>query len=729
MTLKDFFHLLRCNWLLLLAVPLVTASSIFFFTRKEVKEYASDTTIYTGIASTFTINENNEGNAYANNKAYGNLLSLIYSRATKQEVAIRLLARHLMLTKYDSTVLNSETYQHLNDLVPVALRQKLVAPSLEETINNLTVYAQSSQDNVISKVLASDSPSYSLEALSKIAAFQVDASDLIKIEYVSNDAAVCQQTLEELTQIFIRKHKQLQEGQNESVVSYFGVAAAKARQRLDAAEKSLLAFQNTNGIINYDAQAGNTATQREAFTQQANELELQYAGASSALRTLENSLKDQGISNLSSQEAYQLSNQLTKLRTQIANAEVFDNGKGDINSTAGTQKLQKQADQIERQLQEKINQYSAQNQSKPGVSSASLVEDWIKNSILTEELKAKLLVMRKQRDGFGKEYQKVAPLGAEMRKLERERVLAENEYLAVLNNLDQSKVTQQGIELGSRMKVVDPPYLGPNRAKSKRLLLVLFGAIGAMFMTAGGISAVSLLDQSLKTPAFASLKTKLPVFGVLPEKTTSDQQIALFRKAEDQLARQLLLKMQQKKAAHEPYIIGVMSSHAAAGKTMLTSSVSARLNALGIKSAVFLPESHLLQPSLDNTTAFYSPLQGLMPSIMLNDLLGMNSVSSAVVFIEFPALLEKAYPSAVLPQLDLVLVAVNANKPWEAADKNIFESISKITKAPIEVVLNRAQVSVTEDYIGMRVIGTTEEPEVSLSSPETQWQAQTAFYS
>jgi hypothetical protein len=234
MTLKEFVQLLRRHWLLLITLPIATAISVFFFTRKEAKEFASDTTIYTGIASAYNIDKNNAGSDYSNSKAYSTLLSLINSRATKQEVSLRLLAKHLSLRSYDSTVLSPETYNRLHLLIDEPLRKQLVGNSLEETTRNLTTYLVSNNQNVIYKILNSSAPSYSFSALDKILASQVGNSDLVKIEYVADDAVVCQQTLAELTNVFMRRHRQLQEGQNGSVVGYFGEAAEKARRRLDA---------------------------------------------------------------------------------------------------------------------------------------------------------------------------------------------------------------------------------------------------------------------------------------------------------------------------------------------------------------------------------------------------------------------------------------------------------------------------------------------------------------
>ncbi|MBO3273562.1 hypothetical protein, partial [Hymenobacter defluvii] len=188
--------------------------------------------------------------------------------------------------------------------------------------------------------------------------------------------------------------------------------------------------------------------------------------------------------------------------------------------------------------------------------------------------------------------------------------------------------------------------------KSKRLLLLLFGTFGALFITVSGIAAAGLLDPALKSPALAATKTQLPVFGILPEnREMPAEQKLLFTKAENQLARQLLLRMQQKQAAQEPYVVGVLSSHMAEGKSTVVASLSTRLAASGLRTLTLLPNDHKQQLAVDGTVAFYSPLQGVSPKATLSDIAGASLAQYEVVIVEFPALLEAAYPAALLQRL------------------------------------------------------------------------------
>lgn len=95
MSFVQFIKLILKNWKLLLLVPFALAASIFYFTRHQKKTFSSETVIYTGIASGYSINGTKNADYFATSNAFDNLLSLINSRETQQEVAIRLLASHI----------------------------------------------------------------------------------------------------------------------------------------------------------------------------------------------------------------------------------------------------------------------------------------------------------------------------------------------------------------------------------------------------------------------------------------------------------------------------------------------------------------------------------------------------------------------------------------------------------------------------------------------------------
>jgi uncharacterized protein involved in exopolysaccharide biosynthesis len=714
MSIQVLFGILLRNWFWLLAIPLVTAVSIFFFTRKQDKEYAADTIIYTGINSNFNLKDENQSDYFAASKAFSNLLTLFNSRATKQEVAFHLLARHLSLSDFDPAVLNWQTYVRLQELIDQPTRKKLVGASFHETVQKITNLYNTNDSNVIYLLLNSEVQGYSLKALSRLSANQIGNSDLMKVEYVSNDAAMCRQTLEILSAIFIRRHKELMEGQNESVIDYFQTATTKAAQRLDLAEKEHLAFHKKHGILNYQEQVTNVTSVRQQQVQEFNALEMQYAGTHASIQEIERNLQKEGSAIPNSQEILQLRNQLLDLNIRIWEYEILSKEKVPANPAGTLATLKRRAEATEAQLGKSLDSYSAQSNHVQNLSAKELLNDWLKETIQAEKLRAQMLVMRKQNKTFAQEAEKMAPLGVALRKLEREKELAEKEYFSLLNGLSESRLTQQNIELTSQLKVVDQPVTPVKPLSSRRLILVAAGAMGTFFMVLATLIGTELLDFSLKNPAQAAKRTGLPVFGLMPTfnhlKQHQERQI---KSKEDQLARQLLLKMQQKKGTAAPYLVGVLSNQSGEGKTTLIQSLVSSMNGYGLKTLALLPGQHPAYLIPDHCKSYYAPRQSLVQSTLEANLPDWHAAGYDLVVVEFPALLESNYPVSMLPALDLILLTLKATNTWQQADSDILARIKTVTEAPIEVLLNGVLPKYMEDYKSARPKKAARDPETA----------------
>ncbi len=335
-------------------------------------------------------------------------------------------------------------------------------------------------------------------------------------------------------------------------------------------------------------------------------------------------------------------------------------------------------------------------------SNEALVNDYVKNTILAEETKGRLNLMKRQNQGISGQYERLVPLGAEMRKIKREVDVAEQEYLSQAEGLKQSKLSQQNIELSSKLKVVDPPYL-PLTPKSNKLpILMSLGFIGSFLLTGTGIFVMGMTNKTLSNPTFASQVTRFPVISVLPDTSAKSRKNLLKAdKAEDHLARQLLLKLQQKNDFNNPYIIGVVSSYTGEGKSTISGQIATKMNKMGISTLCLLPDTHQSESySSYYDTNYYFPLQGVNPGVSLSDLAGASIVDYSVVIVEFPALLESVYPASLLHHLDLILLTVKANRTWEPADRSLYRKIKEISGASIELVLNGVLTEYVDEVVG-----------------------------
>lgn len=701
MTPQHFFNLIRRNWLLIFLIPVVTAASIYLFGSTQTKVYSSDMVIYTGIASGNRIDGDNAAKFRSTENTYANMLSLLSSRETHEEVALQLLASHLVLNKHDESVMNYETYERLQEHFPADLRAQLVGRSVEETKDKLNSVYRSSTKNPVFRVLKSEDPVYSELALQNLTAKREGNSDLVRISYTTDDPAVCKQTLEVFTDVFINKYRQLYRGQNESVIGYFDESTKESFMKLQTAQERLQDFQRANGIVDYDTQVLSNADNKKATAEGLSALEVQYAGAVSVLRSLERSLKSSGGTSLKGQEVIRLRNQLTEITKEQATLESLNRSNPNADVSQRIAILKKDAANITAKLEDAVGNYDNSTKSIDGIPVQTIISNYSAKLAEVQDLQSKLEVMRLQKANSESEYVKLAPLADEVRTLRREVEVAEQEYMAQLDGLKQSRLTEQNIELASKLKVIDPPYM-PLYPESKQLIImVILGFLGTLFITSGSVIGLDLLNQKLNKPSLAAKITSFPVLGALPMVSNgSEKQLMERKRAEEQLARQILLKLQSKKDSHTPFVVGIMSSYNGEGKSSLSNLLASQLNNMGIETLSLFPDNHNSAGVSFVNTTYYSPLEGINPNNSIAMLNGKRVFDFPVIIVEFPALLESVYPVSLLQHLDLILLTINSERTWQQADKNMYASIRKVTDAPIEVVLNGVLSEHLEDFIG-----------------------------
>ena len=706
MTISEFKLLMWRNKFKLLLLPLVAASAMFFFFSKEEDVYTSDSIIFTGIASTYRISgDNNDGYKQLKvDMAISDMLIIIKSRETKKEIALSLLSRHLMLPESNASVISNENFDRLKLLLPTDLREKLKGDSFSETLDKVTRYCNADTNNEISTLIYSEDPVYSMDALSNITVYQLQGSEMVKLEYSSGDPAVSQQTLQFLDDIFIRKQKQLFATQPASVIGYFDTSVQKAYSRLQAAEKKLLDFNTANNILDYDQQVTTTSDDKKSSTQKYNDLELQYSGSLATLKELESDLKRKGVSNLESQEIIRLRNQLAAVSIQISNLETLGN-KSDAETTSKLATLRQSANDLSGKIKQTIDSYYANSHSSQGVPIKDLVDEYVKNTMSVQQLKSQLDVMRRQNSGVAGQYNKLVPLGSEIRKIKREIELAQQDYLSHTEGLKQSKLTQENMELfSSQMKVLDPPNFPDSPSNKSKLPLLLVAAfLGTFLLTASLITGAYLLDQSLKNPTVAAEIIAMPVIGVLPHLRpgSSRRSLLLGENAERQLGKHVLLSLNQKPEGSGPMLVGLLSSYSGEGKSFIANALVSQLNECGVRTLVLKPRGHDGDPEEDYTTTIYDPIDSITPGSVIPELKSPGVITAEVIIVEFPALLEQTYPVSLLQKLDIVLVAVRMGRTWQKSDKLMIEAIKKSTKATVQVVLTNARAEFVKEYNGV----------------------------
>ena len=665
MSFLHFVNLLLKNIKWLILIPLTMAASIYYFTRNEKKVFSSETVIYTGIASGYNLSGYNKADFFATSNAFDNLLSIINSRETKEQVAIQLLSSHLFLKKFDPSVLSWGADNELKKIIPDSVKKQLVKPSLPETVSAVEDFMQADDKNLIYVLLNSDNPYYSVNSLQNIKALRMSSSDLVKVSYETNDAAICKHTLELMIETFVKKHKLLRQGQTDSVIAYFEKETHNSFRRLDSVEQIFLEFNKQNDIINYYEQTKAVAGEKENLDAQNHNLEMERMATGSTLNKVNDNIKGRIYQTLYSPMIMAEREKLSDVYTKIALSEVINKDDNSAATKKYTDSLKNVSESIEKNLRGSLDKLYAETNTPNGIPTKTILDEWLKATLSFEQSKARLTVMDKRKKEFKEQYKKLAPLGATLKKIERQIQVSEQEYLELLHGLNQARLTQQNNELTSNLTVVDPPYLPLKANSSKRKILIIVGFLAGFIVVLAIILTNSLLNKTLQEPLRAKKLIGLPILSIYP----------LLKNPSDFIARANLRMVQQLLSVinetEKPAVIGITSVEKGEGKSTIASIWENELKRLGfvVSRKTQLNEEQITQ-------------------------------KEGIVLVEMPPLEDMIMKKGMSPELTHVFLICRANRVWRKMDKTLLELFAKVVPLPLIPVLNGVETDFAEDYIG-----------------------------
>jgi len=798
MTVIDIFRILRKHLVLLILTPVILAALVTYFTKKPTYTYSSETTLYTGIATGSSVEMDKSFSYFANNSAFDNLINVISSRETQQDVAIRLLAQHLMLEKYDPKYISKESFNNLRKITPVSVFKLVVKngdalraasevdtsestgkfsfesldtttmqlqpasidlAAFEQTVKNLETYMAGSDTNFVYKLLYFNHPHYSIKAISTVSVKRIASSDLVKLSYESSDPGICQQTLALMTAVCIKNYKLIKENRSDAVVKYFEYQLRQAAGRLKIGEDKLLAFNMDHNIINYYEQSKAVANVKENLDVDYNNKRIKLAGLEAAIKRIEEKLGIQQQVQLKSSAILDKRNKLSAVNSKIATAETL--GYGNPVADGQLVKLKTEAEKLKDEIRNNVNDLYSYGNSTDGLPVSKLLEDWIANVIDYEDTKAGLNVLGDRINEFQKQYAIYAPAGANIKRIEREINVSEQEFLEILHGLNLAKLKMQDAELSSTIKPVDLPYFPLSPNPTKRKILIIAATLIGFLIALSAILATEYFDETLRNAAFASKKIKLKTIGVFPKvflKTGSLNFLFVTNRLLEMAIQQIDLLTAKKTAPDKPRTLLFLSSLSNEGKSVTAGNIAWKLKKQGKKvlylnfsreslrqietSQIGYPD----EPQVISTSGFVqshsrvrlisrvlgygdnridtsSPFlktpdqkldekeystylinAGYYSLSNFNELIEKNSSLSGrnpdYVIIEIPPILYYSFPPQLIASADLAILVCRANRVWSAADQGVLDLVTKITPNEPVILLNGVELQVVESVLG-----------------------------
>ncbi|WP_346854260.1 hypothetical protein [uncultured Draconibacterium sp.] len=711
MNLLFFIRLLLKHLVLLVLLPIVLAAMAFFLTQDQPKEYISSTRVYTGITtgSSIVSLESSKVDLFATRTAFDNLINIINARSTMEEVSMKLLATHLMLDKPQVEIISAESYNKLMKLVPQKVKDLVVKGDMEATLKNFRELKDSDYNNFIYKLINYDHPYYSSQKISsKIKVRRVQSSDLIDITYQSSDPGICKGTLEILTTVFINEYTNIKVNQSDAVTKYFEAQIDMANEKLNTAENELLEFNRSNIIINYYEQTKHIAAEKELFDMRYLEIKLLNAGAKSVIVALENKMSALQKQRINNETIANLRSDLSRVNMDIA-MKTFEEKTDSTRESALVKEigdLRSKSYSIEKELKQAVQDQYNTEYSTEGVSTTSILEDWIDKVIELEATKAQLKVAELQEKQFDRLFKNYAPLGATMKRLERKIDVAEREYLSLLHSLGVAKLNQQSVEMNSNLKIVTKPLFPIVAQPSKRKFLLVIAFMIGFLIPAFVIIVLEFLDQNIKTAPRAENMIGLSVASIFPKLVNTGKKLDvefIKNKGLDIIARRLILNTEEKTEKGKPDTNILFSSLESEGKTTLATLLLEKLAAVGY-DVLFLTYNEISAiPGVE--TRIYSIGKSYHRAENIEDLdadlEGLILNQYDYIFIEIPGVLHHTYPINLFKNIDHSFLVTRANRAWTKSDSFALKDIVEFTKdKKPQVLLNGVEMLEMETVIG-----------------------------
>jgi len=702
MNLLSFSRLLYRNLKVLIILPLLVIVFIWIFTNSAKDRFNSAITVYTGFASGFNVvdGENAKIDYYSINISFDNLINIIKTKETKEEVALRLLASHLVLNGKSNKFISQSNLDRINQIIPNNILQKIKKPNIEDTYKALLAFKQQNDTNLIYRLLNNETEEfYSIHAIDEITSTRMGSSDMLKMEFESNDPGVCQQVLILASDVLINKYRNIKKGETDNIVRFFQEQTELSLAKLNKAEEQLKEFRSDNRVINYYEQTKFISEKRENIIDETDKERMKIEAARSSINNIEEKL---GIMQNKLKEIDKVLDLKNSLNTLIYRKTLIQLNEGD--AKPNTEKVDAEIKLLKEQLDEKMRLYYTGLHSQEGISYKELVSLWLENTIKEVESKSRLKIFEERMNDVDKNYDHFAPLGSNIGKMEREIEIAEKEYLSNLASLNAARLREENLQKSSNLQVVDSPYFPHEPQPNKRKLIIISGGLATIIIIILVLLMIEFLDQTIKTSEKANSILKTSVLSAVPliSKSTVNS-------LKNGVINKLMLKITSKiyeikktKANNRPLIVSVVSSRTDEGKTFIANKLAKVLRGNNKKVLLLLPEDENSNIITDIDTVFYDQAINYAEICNIQDFtqssIEINNFD--IIIVELFPLTQYMAPSLFGNSCDLNLLITRGDKLWSESDQNALTVFKENYKNAIYCVLNMVQLYTLESIIG-----------------------------
>ncbi len=687
MSLLEFGRIIYRNASYLLVIPILMGALIFAFTNNQKKQYASSALIYTGIASGFNIESgaSDKVDYHAVNNAFDNLISIIESKQTVEEVLLRLLANHIYMVQSDKSI--PFNYQKFLSSNLLETKQKTYYDStgIEATYDNLNI-ALNKNDAALIKIIRGENGLYSGKLLNTLEVKRHKSSDMLKLYYTAEDPIICKQVVELVIEVFSHRYKAIKVAETSGVVAYFQAQLDLAKSKLIKAEDKLTVFRTGTRVINYGEQTKAIAIKKQNALEEYSNKKMNLLATKVALTEIENKLHIREDLLSKNSDLLEKRNRLTELVQQLARSQSSDNANG------SQKKVSVEIEELKKGIQEDLEIVFSYSNSKEGLPNRQLLNQWLENVISLNRETANVSYYKQRLNELDAMYDNFAPLGSTLARLEREISVSEKEYLEILNGLNMSKLRQQNIQMSNQLETVDWPQLPTQALASKRKLLIAIGFLFGLLSVLTFLIAKALLDNTISTPSKAEKASKLELIGAFPliNGTLKTEYPNLLSRIKSLVITKLISDKTPSK------LVAIFSTYEGEGKKTIANLLATELRDSGIEANIIQPEGENVQDEEN--------IQTYVANSKLNQISSFKDLNikqqNGLTILVLPPMSNGKIPYELAKSADESIMIARADKSWSVAQTKVIKDWKKkVGKKPF-LILNGVKTYNLEEFIG-----------------------------
>lgn len=682
-----FLHRIRYQ---MLFGSLIVTALVFYFSQFIQKKYTVTTSIYTGIASTSGLEEDNKLSFFELNSTFDNLINLTKAKGTLEKVSIRLFALNMINgdPEKDNLYITARNYKELLKIVPEEVLKLIDKSSLNNTVENLYKYKKEEPGNFLFGLFNWNHPHYSYNALKAVLVKRINSSDLIEISFNSADPGITMNTVKLITEELIQSYDGIRYKSANDVVEYYEKELTVLRSKLDKMENSLTDYNIENKVINYSEQTKAIAIAYTSYEDRYEAALREYESSLRLIAQLEGQMDTRSKLFLTNTEFIKALDQVSTINGKITEIETFSPTNVLDNNTE-LQGYKKNMDETEKEIEKLSNEINEYKYSKEGVAIESMVDRWLNEKIRNTKAKAELDILDKRKKEFAEQYKTYSPIGTQINRKEREIRITEESYLEVLHGLNLAKLKQKNIQLTSATLNVITPATFPLISDGSKRGILSFGAfIGSLIFIIGCNLVIELLDRTLRDAERTQRLTNTPVLGAF----TGNMQLRFrgYRKACNRIsANYTCNKLNDKLESGKTMIVNLLSIESKEGKTFIGNYMKEEWEEQGITV------EYLIAGKDFDIDASYLLTNGF--DRFLND-----SSKPHILLIEYPAIIKGNLPSSLISQASYNIIITNACRVWKNSDEVFLNNLKERSgSVPLYIYLNNATREAVEDFTGL----------------------------